>query len=135
MYNNILVPVVFGENHDAQAAFDVARALAAEGASFTVLHVMESIPSYVTVEIPHEVLAKTRLDVENSLVETANGLPGAKPVLVSGHAGRTIVDFAAENAVDCIVLASHRPGFGDMFLGSTASRVVRHAQCAVHVMR
>jgi universal stress protein F len=33
------------------------------------------------------------------------------------------------------VIASHRPGIQDYFLGSTASRVVRHANCTVHVMR
>ena len=110
MYKNILVPVLFDEEHDTQASFLVARALAGEGAKFTVVHVLETIPNYVTSEIPKEVLARTR------------------------H-GRAIVDYADENDIDCIVLASHRPGFGDIFLGSTASRVVRHAKCSVHVIR
>ena len=55
--------------------------------------------------------------------------------VVEGHAGRSIVDYAEKNGVDLIVIASHRPGLQDFFLGSTAARVVRHAQCCVHVLR
>ena len=37
--------------------------------------------------------------------------------------------------IECIVMGSHKPGFSDYLLGSTAARVVRHAPCAVHVYR
>ncbi|WP_371932559.1 universal stress protein [Pararhizobium sp. IMCC21322] len=46
-----------------------------------------------------------------------------------------MVEYAESNGVDCIIIASHRPGLQDYFLGSTAARVVRHAHCAVHVIR
>lgn len=135
MYTNILVPVLFDEHRDTQASYLTARALASEGAKFTVVHVLETIPSYVTAEIPNELLATTREKVEKLLFQSAKALPGAVPKLISGHAGRAIVDYASENGIDCIVMASHRPGFGDFFLGSTASNVVRHAKCSVHVIR
>jgi universal stress protein F len=135
MYKNILVPVLFDEGHDTQASYLVARALADEGAKFTVVHVLETIPSYVTFEIPSDVLARTRHEVETSLVQSAKGLPGAVPMLISGHAGRAIVDYASKNNVDCIVIASHKLGIEVQFLGSTAARVVRHAKCSVHVIR
>ena len=135
MYKHILVPVLFDEHRDTQASYLAARALADDDAKFTVVHVMEAIPSYAIAEIPSEVLANTRGEVEKALVQSASALPGAVPMLISGHAGRAIVDYADENGVDCIVLASHRPGFEDLFLGSTAARVVRHAKCSVHVIR
>ena len=135
MYKNILVPVLFDEEHDTGASYTVARALAGEGAKFTVAHVLETIPSYVMAEIPNDVLSKTHHEIENLLLESAKNLPGAVPALISGHAGRSIIDYADEHDVDCIVMASHRPGFGDYFLGSTAARVVRHAKCSVHVIR
>lgn len=135
MLKNILIPVIFDEHHDTQASFIVARALADEGAKFTVVHVLETIPSYVAAEIPSEVLANTRREVEEALVQSAKAIPGAVPVLISGNAGRAIVDYASEHNIDCIIIASHRPGLGDFFLGSTASRVVRHAKCSVHVIR
>lgn len=135
MYKNILVPVIFDERHDTQASYLVARALADEGADFTVMHVMESIPSYAATQIPAELLAKSRSKVEQTLKKSARALPGTSPVLVSGHAGRLIVDYANENGIDCIVIASHVPGIENIFLGSTADRVVRHAKCSVHVIR
>jgi universal stress protein F len=135
MYKNILVPVVVGEGQDAQASFSLARALADEGAKFTVLHVMEAIPGFVAAEIPDGVLAQMHQKIENLLVESAKALPGASTQLKSGHAGTTIVEYANKNGIDCIIIASHKPGVEDFFLGSTAARVVRHATCSVHVIR
>ena len=135
MYKNILVPVVFDDKHDTQASFLAARALAESDATFTVLHVMEAIPTYAETQIPAEVLAKSRREVELKLQQAARALPDAKAELVSGHAGRSIVDYADAHGIDCIIIASHRPGFESFFLGSTADRVVRHAKCAVRVIR
>ena len=135
MYKNILVPVVFDGENNAQASFSAARALAGEDAVLTLVHVLEDIPAYVSVQIPNDVLAATRREIEGSLNQLAESLPGAKTQLISGHAGRSIVDYADANEVDCIVVASHKPGIENMFLGSTASRVVRHAKCSVHVIR
>jgi len=62
-------------------------------------------------------------------------MEGARGVVVDGHSGRTILDYAADAGSDLIVIASHRPGMGDLLMGSTATQVVRHAKCAVHVLR
>ena len=135
MYKNILIPVLVGEGHDAQASFSVAKALADDGARFTVFHVLEDIPNYVAAEIPNDVLASKRTQAEQSLSELATAISGAETKMVTGHAGGSIVQYADAHNIDCIVLASHRPGLADFFLGSTASRVVRHAKCAVHIIR
>jgi nucleotide-binding universal stress UspA family protein len=63
------------------------------------------------------------------------GSADVRTVAVTGHSARSILDYAEAHDVDCIVIASHRPGLQDFFLGSTAARVVRHATCAVHVVR
>lgn len=135
MYKKILVPVLFDEGHDTGASYAAARALASDGAEFVVMHVLEEIPAYASSEIPHEVLEKTQRTAAEALKKSASALPGATVAMVSGHAGKTIVEYASEHGIDCIVMASHRPGFEDFFLGSTASRVVRHAACSVHVFR
>ncbi|WP_187428180.1 Universal stress protein F [Roseobacter fucihabitans] len=135
MYKNILVPVLFDEGHDTQASYRAAHALASEGARYSVIHVLEEIPAYASSEIPHDVLEKSQQVAADALKDSAQALPGAKVALISGHAGKTIVDYASENGIDCIVMASHRPGIEDFFLGSTASRVVRHAKCSVHIIR
>ena len=52
-----------------------------------------------------------------------------------GHPNHGILDYANEMGIDCIIMASHKPGLQDYLIGSTAARVVRHAKCAVHVIR
>ena len=137
MYKNILVPVALETEHDTNVdtAFAAARALASAGANITVLHVMEALPAYAISKIPGDLLAVTQKRLSHSLMETAKELPGAKAQLISGHSGRSILEYSEENNIDCIVVASHQPGLKDYFLGSTAARIVQYAKCAVHVVR
>jgi len=135
MYSNILVPISFDDDRDAASAVKIARALAADGAVITLFHVMEQVPSYALNYISEEHRAESRRAVQIELDSMAADVPGGKSVVVEGHSGRTILDWSEDAGVDCIVIASHRPGMQDLFLGSTATQVVRHAHCAVHVIR
>jgi len=135
MYKNILVPIAFDETRDSDGALAAAKALADKGARITLLHVMEYVPAYAITYLPTDYLEASRKAIAVSLQEQAAELENGVGVLVEGHSGKTILEWAEENAVDCIVIASHRPGAADLILGSTAARVVRHAQCAVHVVR
>jgi len=135
MYRNILVTIALDHSHDSASTLVIARALAAEGASITALNVLEEIPAYVSQYLPEDNSKNRHSNAEAELKAALGSAAGVRPVVVSGHAGTTIVDYAKEHAIDCIVIASHRPGLQDYFLGSTASRVVRHAPCAVHVIR
>jgi nucleotide-binding universal stress UspA family protein len=135
MYDNILVPISFDEDRDAQGAISVARALANDGAKITLLHVMEQIPTYAISYMPTDYITESRHAIQAELTALAESVPGGQPVLVEGHSGRTILEWADKHGNDCIVIASHRPGMQDLLLGSTATTVVRHATCAVHVIR
>ncbi|MEC7762391.1 MAG: universal stress protein [Pseudomonadota bacterium] len=135
MYKNILVPIAFDETRDSKTALEIAHAISEDGAKITALHVVEEIPSYVAQYLPEGQMASNVHELEATLAEKINGEVGVDVVVIEGHAGHTIVDYAAKNGIDCIVVASHRPGFQDYFLGSTAARVVRHAPCSVHVVR
>ncbi len=135
MYKNVLIPVLLDDSQDYAATFDVARAIGNADAQFTLLHVMEAVPAFVRAEIPTDIIDDTRVHLSKKLEQVAKKLRNAIPLLVTGHAGRTIVDHAQEHGTDCIIVASHKPGLEDYFLGSTAARVVRHAPCAVHVIR
>lgn len=135
MYNHILIPVAFDGDHPTDPAIEIARNLVAQGGKVTFLHVMEAMPSYAINHIPKNYAEESRLAVQAALDEKATGFGNAKGVLVTGHGGRTILDWAAKRDVDLIIIASHRPGLSDYFLGSTAARVVRHATCGVHVLR
>lgn len=135
MYKHILVTVGFDTEHDAEQSLRVAKVLADENTRTTVLHVKEAIPGYVVTYMPEDYDIGVRKELMAKLKGLASQLNNGVGVLVDGHSGRTIVDWAEVNDVDCIIIASHRPGLQDYLLGSTAARVVRHAQCAVHVIR
>ncbi len=134
MYSNILVPMALDHDISPQT-LAVAHALAAPGAAITALHVHEemqgSARAYVEADAVQAALDRAQAKLDDKVA----GLDGVTAVLVQGHSARTIIDYANANGVDCIVMGSHKPGLSDYFLGSTAARVVRHANCAVHVHR
>lgn len=136
MYKNILVPIDISHQERHETAMKMARVLAdPEGAKITALSVVEPIPAYVGISgmIP-EFDSQVKSTVRESLESFAAG-HGVETVVLHGSPGTEIVEYAKEIGVDCIVIASHKPGFGDFLLGSTAARVVRHADCCVHVLR
>ena len=135
MYSNILVPVAFDEDHNPDAALNVARALAGDGARVTLLHVMEDVPAYAINYMPEGYAEDLRKTLERDLATRAAEFDNGDWAIVEGQPGHEILSYAEHIGADCIVIASHRPGFGDYLIGSTASRVVRHAKCAVMVMR
>lgn len=135
MYHNILVPVSFDSERDISGPLKLAEMLATPDAQITLLHVVEHIPAYAVSYMPADYLKEAREALQNELNKLAEGLPHARGVLIEGHSGRSILDWAEDNKPDLIIIASHRPGMQDLLLGSTAAQVVRHAQCAVHVVR
>lgn len=96
---------------------------------------MEHLPAYATEYLPDHYQDGARAEIKRQLALLADGVEDATLCVVEGHSGRTILDWVNEHPVDLIVVASHRPGMQDLFLGSTAARIVRHTPCAVHVLR
>jgi nucleotide-binding universal stress UspA family protein len=135
MYKNILVPIALEHERDTGAAMDIAHRLLADGGKITALHVMETVPGYAAQYLPAGHLDSRHDEMLAALKAEIGGVKDVKAAVVSGHSGRSIVEYAEDHDIDCIVIASHRPGLQDYLLGSTAARVVRHAGCAVHVLR
>ena len=135
MYHDILVPISFDVERDSSAALKLAQLLATPEAQVTLLHVVEHIPEYAISYMPSEYLSEARKAVQAELDTLAAKLTNARGQVVEGHSGRTILEWAETNKPDLIIIASHRPGMQDLLLGSTATHVVRHAKCAVHVVR
>jgi len=135
MYHNILVPIAFDAERDVSAPLKLAKMLATPDAKITLLHVVEHIPGYAISYMPVDYLMEVRTAIQNELNELAATVPGGVGVVIEGHSGRSVLDWAETNKPDLIIIASHRPGMQDLLLGSTAAQVVRHAACAVHVVR
>lgn len=135
MYSNILVPIALdNEDNRISDVIEVAKSLAAQDAKITLLHVLEMMPSYAISYIPDDIMTETRKGIDKEMSRLAQET-GATSVVIEGHSGRSILDYAADKGNDLIVIASHRPGMQSLLLGSTATHVVRHAKCAVHVLR
>lgn len=135
MYQNIAVPVSFDEERDVASAIEIAKAVSKEGGRVTLIHVMETVPNFIADLVPDQVVAARREEIDTRLADLAASVPNGSAAVVHGAAGRAITGWADDNNADCIVIASHRPVISDMLLGSTAAWVVRHANCAVHVVR
>ncbi|WP_022726640.1 universal stress protein [Fodinicurvata sediminis] len=136
MYKSVIIPVDLSHSERIQPMVAAARVLAAEDAEILLLNVIEDIPAYVRSQVPQSIRDERDDEVRNQLKKIArdNGL--SENIMVrTGHAPSEILAAAKQKKSDLIVIASHKPGFGDFLLGSTAARVVRHSACTVHVVR
>lgn len=136
MYNTILVPIDIAHLKESKTIIDVALEHATPDARIVLLNVIEDIPNWAAIELPADLMensiASAKADL-NAIAE-ASGRK-METVVRTGHSYNTIMDFAEELNPDLIIITSHRPGLQDYFLGSTAARVVRHANCSVLVVR
>ncbi|MCC5964135.1 MAG: universal stress protein [Rhodobacteraceae bacterium] len=135
MYSHLLVTVAYDKGHDAGPVLEIARALAAPGAKITLIHVMEPAPVFALDYLPEGWHDDMRAAITADLEALTADQPGAEVMVTEGDAAAEILEAARAGQADCIVIASHRPGTQGLHLGSTATKVVGRAQCAVHVAR
>lgn len=135
MYKNVLVPVSLDQERNTPLALQAAQTLLSAGGRLTAIYVDEPIPTFATSYLPNGYEEERRLGLDEGLAEMVKDIPDIQTEVLFGSPGQKIVEYAREHDVDCIVVASHQHGLTDYFLGSTAARVVRHADCAVHVVR
>lgn len=135
MYSHILVTVAYDAGHDAAPSLRAARTLLSPGGKITLMHVMEPAPVFALNYMPAGWDEDLRRAIEADLTELATSFEQVETVVAEGDAAQEITEYARANGVDCIVIASHRPGTQGLLLGSTASKVVSRAQCGVHIVR
>src|SRR6266581_9809051 len=110
MFHRILVPIDLSER--SQATVDLAYEFAAQSqAEVKLLHVIETIE-----HVPFEELKPFYARLEKSARKGLQGFSErfvsnklqVDQALVYGHRTKEIVDYAIENHVDLIIMASHR---------------------------
>ena len=144
-FTRILVPTDFSPASDAALA--TAKELAERfGASIHLLHVLEdpyATSAYATEVygfLPQGLREKWQRNAEAQLAtllpaEEASAFGGTTGVLF-GPPAKAIVEHAADNGFDLIVMGTHgRGGVAHLLLGSVAERVVRTARCPVLTVR
>ena len=135
MYDNILVPADFA--HDVQTIESLQKAdqLLSNG-KITLLHVLDDIPAYALIELPDGIELDHISGAKKDLQAIADKAGVKVEVEVrKGGSYANIIESSEENNSGLIIINSHRPGLKDYLLGSTAAKVVRHAQCPVLVER
>ncbi len=138
MYSSIVIAAaLFNEGATTRAALARARLLLAKGGKVTLVHVLEDVPGYIAASLPATHVANRKVEVTEQLRALAAEVGDfAVDVLIEqGQPAACILDVAENVAADLIMIASHKPGLSDYFIGSTAARVVRHAQTSVLVSR
>ena len=136
MYMNIIVAVDLAHGDAGKALLDRAKALVDEGGIVRLLHVIEDVPSYIAAELPRDLNDRRQAEakVELGLLTQDTGANVVSEVRMGAASGQ-ILQCAEDTGADLIMIASHRPGLSDYFIGSTAARGVRHAQCSVLISR
>lgn len=141
---HFLVPIDFSAYADQALAYAIALAQKIQ-ARLTLLHVIHPLPSFgadigMGTALPYtyfeELEAALRQALEEKLQRVHQaGLEGDY-VLVNGIPFQVIIDTAAAQHVDLIIMGTHgRTGLTHMLMGSVAEKVVRLAPCPVLVTR
>ena len=136
MYQNIIVAIDLGHAQAAAGLIAKATALLDAGGTLRLLHVLEDVPSYIAAELPRDLNDRREAEAKVELGLLSGGVSATVESEVrTGAAPAQILQCAEDTGADLIMIASHRPGLSDYFIGSTAGRVVRHAQCSVLISR
>ncbi|MGB7318441.1 MAG: universal stress protein [Planktotalea sp.] len=136
MYDRILVPIAIDHIDHAEQSLNAARHMLNAGGTISLVNVIEDIPSFVENYLPDGTLASNEQHANKAMDMLAHKTGhNYDAAVIHGKPHISIVEHAKKINADCIVIASHKPGLEDCFIGSTAGRVVRHAKCCVHVLR
>ncbi|WP_146347822.1 universal stress protein [Phaeobacter marinintestinus] len=134
MYDKIILALSLEHGIGAQA-LETARRLGGDSAEIIAVHVYEPPNASVSAYLDDDLVQKAYENAKQTLTTRFDDVANVKPVILKGHSSRMITQYATEIGADAIIVGSHKPGLADYFLGTTAARIVRHAPCAVIVLR
>ncbi len=147
MFNvdNIIVPTDFSDYSDLalKRAVDLAEACQAK---IYLVHVVEEAPDIFALDrFDKEGQKKIMKDLEKQSKELfekqIGNFPEAQKVdiettVLRGVATKEILKFQKQVKADMLVISTHgQTAFEEFFWGNTASKLIRHAQCSVLVVR
>lgn len=136
MFDRIIVAVDLSDNTQGKALFAKALKLVGTDGEIRLLHVLEEVPGYIAAELPQDLSDRRQAEARVELKTLAlDGDARTEVEVRTGAAAAQILQAAEDGNADLIMIASHKPGLSDYFIGSTAARVVRHAQCSVLIVR
>jgi len=136
MFKKIVVPVDVAVLDKGMDILKKAAELCDPDGEIILMHIVEEVPSYLSIDVPVDLVDKAVTDAKDKLHELkARTKIDASIEIRIGPPAREILACAKEKKADLIIVASHRPDISNYLIGSTADRVVRHAPCSVLVRR
>ena len=141
MYKEILLAVDLNDIECQRKAIDTTIGLArAFGAR---VHVQSTLPNFgmpiVATYFPKDFESKALESAKKALHDfIKQNFPEdltVQQIVDCGTIYKEILSCAKQIEADLIVMASHRPGYENYLIGPNASRVTRHANCSVLVVR
>jgi nucleotide-binding universal stress UspA family protein len=140
MYNRILLPT--DGSAEMEPVVDHAAALAErDDALIHALYVVDaasfsSLPMETSWEGISELLYEEGTAALNEVERTVDDRAPVERIVVEGNPSSTIVEHAADDDCDLIVMGTHgRGGIDRLLLGSVAERVVRRSSVPVMTVR
>ena len=136
MFKTILLPVDVAHLDEGQKTLQVALKIMSPDTAIYLLYVMEDIPNWTDLDLPpnfKEDSMQTAREALETIAETT--YKEVRVEVRTGHAYSTILKEAEALNADLIILASHKPGLKEYFIGSNTTKVVSHANCSVVVVR
>lgn len=143
-FKRILAPSDFS-SHSEQALRYACGLAERFGAELHIIHVLSEIvptgPDPLLIPaMPPQFYEEDEARAKEALKGVVKPGWGTPPGLVTavrwGSPAEAIVDYAAENQADLLVIATHgRTGLSHVLLGSVAERIVREAPCPVLTIR
>lgn len=131
-----MVPVDLAHAEKATDMILAAQRVAEPDAKIWLVNAVEMVPQEPSAHAPGGLIETSRQAALSELKRLADTHAiHAGMEIRDGPAHQVILALAEEKAADCIIIASHKPGLQDYLIGSTAARVVKHAKCAVLVLR
>ncbi|ELY53018.1 universal stress protein [Natronococcus jeotgali] len=138
MYDNVLIATDGSDEAEGciEHGLDVAEAV---GARVHVLYVVETKANYIlTVGLTDDELRSYReygKEVVSEVVDRVSerGLSG-EGAIRTGRPAEEIVDYAAENDADLVVMGKQGHGAVERHLGSTSEKVIRMIDAPVTVV-
>ena len=136
-HETVLVPVDFSE--ESQNALQAAVELAGDASKVHLIHVLPPLEAISPAVVWGDLSDETRIDAVKTYSTkflSDHGATGASIEVRVGSPGYEVTEYAKEIHADVIVISSHGyHGIKRMLLGSVAEAVIRHAHCAVYVLR
>ncbi|MDH3760075.1 MAG: universal stress protein [Gammaproteobacteria bacterium] len=141
MFKSILFPVDL--EHTAEAAKGLKLAVEEAKRSQARLTIMTAAPgfgmpivaSYFDKNAVSEALKEVARHLKQYVSDNVPDDIDIHAVVVEGNPGELILKQAQKDAVDLIVIPAQHTRIENIFLGSVAAQVVRHATCTVTVVK